>query len=451
MDDSNLPKLIVIWICAIAALVAARWWRKTPGTGLVLAYVLNLWMIHWVAPALYLLPGYQLFDLRIVALGLEQSVYAVIAFAAGCLLLAPVLLSFGLLQRPRSHQLPDRRLATSYLALGAGSYVIMSIGIGALPSATAVFATGQQLVVVGLTLCCWQAWRIRNYPALALWLGVTLLLPLATIITRGFIGYGAVAALIVLVFVAGFFRSPWRVALAGVLVTYLGLSVYVTYMRDRNEIRESVWGGQSLPNRVDRLGTTFKEFEWFDLSNTVHLNAIDTRLNQSFLVGLAVSRLSDIGGYAHGQTLWEALLALVPRALWPDKPLQAGSGNMVTEYTGLTFAAGTSVGIGQVMEFYVNFATFGVIVGFMLMGVLVTVLDTAAAERLAANDLHGFVLWYLPGISLLQVGGSLVEVTASAAASLVVALIANKYLDRLQRSEPVGARLAVSPRAVHRV
>jgi hypothetical protein len=76
-----------------------------------------------------------------------------------------------------------------------------------------------------------------------------------------------------------------------------------------------------------------------------------------------------------------------------------------------------------------NFGTPGVVIGFMIMGVLVTSFDWQAAERLARNDLHGFVLWFLPGIALLQVGGQLVEITASAAASLVVALLVNRLLD----------------------
>lgn len=68
-------------------------------------------------------------------------------------------------------------------------------------------------------------------------------------------------------------------------------------------------------------------------------------------------------------------------------------------------------------------------------GVVISILDASAAQRLASGDLHGFVLWYLPGISLLQVGGSMMEVTTSAAASLFVAFLANKYLDRLQRKQ----------------
>jgi hypothetical protein len=440
MVDSRLPTLLLIWLGAILALAVARAWRRTPGVGLVLAYVLNLWLIHWIAPAIYVLPWYQGFDQRIVEAGLEQSTYGVIAFAFGSLVLTPFLLNFGILPRARACAI-DRRLPLAFVGIGAASYALLSLGVGAIPSATAIVSTGQQLVVVGLALCCWLAWRNRAKGQLTLWLVVTALLPFITILTRGFIGYGAVAALTVLIFISGFVRPRALVVVAAMIVGYVGLSVFVTYMRDRGEIRDTVWGGQPMQARLSQLEKTIADFEWFDISKREHLAQVDGRLNQSFLAGLAVSRLSDSGGYVHGDTFWDAMIAIVPRALWPEKPTEAGSGNMVSEYTGLKFVAGTSVGIGHVMEFYVNFGTLGVIFGFLAMGLLVTALDTASAERLVLNDLHGFVLWFLPGISLLQVGGSLVEATASAVASLVVAFLANKYLDRLQ-GKSVGLRQA---------
>jgi hypothetical protein len=143
----------------------------------------------------------------------------------------------------------------------------------------------------------------------------------------------------------------------------------------------------------------------------------------------------------NGRTLSDAFLALVPRLLWPDKPITAGSGHLVTELTGIQYAGGTSVGIGQVLEFYGNFGTTGVVIGFMIIGLIVTTLDILATERLANGDLHGFVLCYLPGLAFLQVGGQLVEVTASAGASVVVALLANRYLDRLQKRQPHQTKL----------
>src|SRR5438874_6658145 len=132
-------------------------------------------------------------------------------------------------------------------------------------------------------------------------------------------------------------------------------------MRDRTEIRATVWGGESFGNRFDQLGETAGTFEWFDATNADHLKRIDSRLNQNILVGAAVRWLDEMGGYAHGDTLWDSLLALIPRALWPDKPIEAGSGSVVSQYTGIQFATGTSVGLGHVMEFYVNYGTVGVI------------------------------------------------------------------------------------------
>jgi hypothetical protein len=448
MDDSRLATLLLIWLGAIFSLAVGRAWRRTAGTGLVLAYVLNLWLIYWLAPALYLLPSYHGFNQESVEAGLEQSAYGIAAFTFASVLLTPFLLNFGILPVARPARAVDANVPRAYLGVGAASYMALSIGIGVIPSATAIVSTGQQLAVVGLALCCWDSWRQGSRTKLLFWLGLTTLLPFVTIVTRGFISYGAVAAATVLIFVSGFIKTRFIAFAAGFLAAYVGLSVFVTYMRDRGEIRETVWGGQPLQARLAQLEKTIARFEWFDFSNADHLAAVDGRLNQSFLAGLAVNRLSDSGAYAHGDTLWEALMALVPRALWPEKPVAAGSGNLVTEYTGLRFAAGTSVGIGHVMEFYVNFGTVGVVFGFLMMGLLVTTLDLAAAERLAVNDLQGFVLWFLPGISLLQVGGSLVEMTASAAASIVVALITNKYLARLQRKHrdvrPVSLWPAVS-------
>src|SRR5438067_13928766 len=75
MDSSSLSANLLIWLAAIATLAAGRSWRRVPGTGLVLAYVLNLWLIHWIAPALYILPWHRGFDPTVVEVGLRQSMY----------------------------------------------------------------------------------------------------------------------------------------------------------------------------------------------------------------------------------------------------------------------------------------------------------------------------------------------------------------------------------------
>jgi hypothetical protein len=427
-------------MAAAAIIVAAQWREGGTGAGLMLAYVINLGTIHWLGAAIYLFPWYSNYPPGVVEVGFRQSVWGIIALATGSAMLAP-----WLLRRVRAAKrasLPEtpgsRRVAVTFVGVGLlFSLVLLPLVAGA-PTLTAIVSVGRSLIAAGLGVACWEAWRRRSRVLIA-WMGAALCLPFLTVITQGFLGFGAVTAVAVGSLLATFYRPRWKLALIGLVLGYLGLSFYTAYMRDRGDIREVVWGGQNLVDRVEQLYVTVSTSEWFNPYDDNQLSEIDGRLNQNYLVGLAVDFLvSRPADYAKGETLWEAVIALVPRALWADKPVGAGSGDLVTRYTGVEFAEGTSVGIGQVMEFYVNFGTLGVVLGFGVLGLLLSIIDSTAGRKLSAGDWPGFALWYLPGLALLQVGGSLVEVTASSAASLVAALMVNQLLFRRAR---IGRRL----------
>jgi hypothetical protein len=78
----------------------------------------------------------------------------------------------------------------------------------------------------------------------------------------------------------------------------------------------------------------------------------------------------------------------------------------------------------------VNFGTTGVFFGLLLIGTLLALVDRTAAYRLQQGDAHGFLLWYLPGLSLLLLGGSFIEMTSSAAAALIMAFLLNRISAR---------------------
>ena len=61
-------------------------------------------------------------------------------------------------------------------------------------------------------------------------------------------------------------------------------------------------------------------------------------------------------------------MALVPRVLWPDKPVYGAAVHIVADMTGLHLDENTSWGVGNVMEFQINFGTTGVIIGFLILG-----------------------------------------------------------------------------------
>jgi len=433
----------MLWgsLAGVALLLRLSWRPAARASGLTLCYMFSLATIHFAGAWISILPASPSDNRALVALGFRECFAGVIAFTAGALLVDKIVArrtpfpsrtrcSPGHESPPRqpSSAASDRqaRWPFAYVLLGFLCILLLPV-VGRIPSIGAVAYCGAYLTIVGFCLACFQAWQAGRRAQFVAWVGATCTFPVFTILTVGFIGYGAVAAMMVLSFALVHYRPRWQASLGLLLLGYLALSAYVTYMRDRDELRDVVWGGDSYSARATKLKEIFTRFEFFQPGNERQLQAIDGRLNQNYLVGAACTQL-DLGivTFARGWTVWQAVLALVPRIVWPDKPVVAGGGNIVSDYTGITFADDTSVGLGQVMEFYINFGRSGVIIGFFCFGLIVRLLDSQAAKCLDAGDPASFAMWYLPGLSFMQTGGSLVEVSGTFAASVVMVYVVNK-------------------------
>jgi hypothetical protein len=245
----------------------------------------------------------------------------------------------------------------------------------------------------------------------------------------GFIGYGVSAVIVVWVFVSRFYQPRWQVIATFVVVVFLGLSVWVTYSRDRQDIREVVWRGgaeqtftERMNNRVNRVVETFLNFEFVNIREQRHLEAIDSRLNHNLLIGQTVEYMESGGAeFAHGKTILIAVVSMIPRILWPSKPV-VGSNTLVETYSGRSFDSGSSFGAGQVFEFYANFGTFGVIFGFVCLGALLRVFDIQAGRHLISGDWWRCAAWLTVGLSFVKPGGDLPSM-AMTFASLVVLIV----------------------------
>ena len=445
--DPTFDTWVAVWALSAGVILLIRTASRLPGAGLVQAYLLNLALLYWLAAALYVLPWYTNHDPGVVLAGLQQSTYAVIGFGVGSVVLAPWFSPAARAAIRSARRSAEPELARKYMVVGLVTFFALTPLVSRIPTISAIAVQGWDLLVVGLGLSCWQAWQARKSRAMLGWLSVTLCLPLVTIVTQGFMGYGTAAATAILTFIGNFYRPRWRGLIAGLILGYLGLSMYVTYMRDREAIREVVWNGQPLSARLDRVRLTLSTFEWFDWHNQDHLVRLDDRLNQNLLLGAAVQYMdAGLAHFAYGQTLWEGFIALIPRAIWPTKPVVAGSGTLVTQYTGIPFAPGTAVGIGHVMEAYISFGTVSVVVGFVLLGILVGLIDFAAGRRLWTGNMRGFLMWFLPGLSFLQVGGSMVELTSSAAAAVLAAWLVNRLVARGELAKPAARPILVARR-----
>jgi hypothetical protein len=305
------------------------------------------------------------------------------------------------------------------------------------PSSTAILSPLTALLILGLWLQLYIGVIIRDWRRVVGPLAALPLLPMLTTIVQGFIGFGVYWALSVVAFLYVSIHSrKWTLILAP-FVIYFGLSLFVTYMRDRTQIREVVWQHDSgFGERVDRVITTITDFEFFDLTDPNHLAALDGRLNQSFFVGLAVERYQEgLFELQYGGTV--PIWALVPRAIWPDKPPVGGGRTVVHDATGLDLDEATSFGAGQVLEFFVNFGWLGVVGGFFLFGALFRWLDHIIIRSLNALEVRKLVLAVLPGFALLQPIGNLLEMVVSVVAAVVAAYALGTFL---------GMRKVVRPR-----
>jgi hypothetical protein len=418
--------LMLIWL---AVGIGLTWLagQKSGSAGLPLAYFLGLSLIH-VPGALVVLAG-ETFDLASdpTTVGFEQTIIGMIAFLVGVATARYVPTSDMQVSAWRPGDLTSQRLAllnkAAFLYLCIGLFVMFAMPsfVFDIPSAAAIVSSLGSLIIVAACLQLWIASNTRN--SLKFWSAVALLplLPLLTVIRAGFLGYGTYWLLAIVTFLFGQSRRRVAYFLLAPAVFFVGLSLFVNYMAARGEIRRLVWYEEaSLGDRLQQIGEVFQNFEWLDLSNSRHRELINLRLNQNWFIGVAVARL-EAGEveYLSGSTFGKMILALIPRAVWPDKPAVGGGGSVVHDLTGIQFAEGTSVGAGQVLEFYANFGTLGVIGGFLLYGWLLGRVDGRAVNALYRGDPRLFVFWFLIGLAMLQPGGNLLEVTVSAAAGAI--------------------------------
>ena len=404
--------LLILWIGLLVALLAFAVGPPGRGGALTLAYFLDLSLIHVPGVVVFLDDASGLSEFADTSYGFELTLAGMAAFVAGAV--AARLTGQTIAQsRPPTIRAGGgiRRLGlagvgTRCRLLPAAVLRVRPIGFGDLDP----FLVPEPAHPRVLDAVSYRTGSPADGGRGLLALGLLPLLPLMTLVTGGFLGYGVHWVLGTLAFWYIEARRRLWIFLASPLLVFIGLSLFVTYMSQREAIRDVVWYEQAgFFERLERVSRVITDFQLLDLSSDAHLAAIDERLNQNELVGAAMARhWAGFYDFAYGGTV--PLWGFVPRALWPDKPAVGGGGSLVTEYTGIPFGEGTSVGAGQVLEFYVNFGIPGVLAGFTGLGFLLMRLDLGIMRAFSAGDLPGLLLRALPGLSLLQPGGNLLEI-----------------------------------------
>ncbi len=420
---------VAVWSTVFAAYFFVKAPRKTNFDVARNIFIADMAINHLFGALIYVLPWYipttpfvvLFYTADQVAEGFLKTSIGLFSFFLGNTFLVHFTRSF--LKGGQSFDSKDTGISPRKIVLlGAFFYFGLS-SLKRIPSIGLISVSGWTLMIVGICLALWDSYKKKKRGLFVCWLFGSLTgLPLFTMIVQGSIGYSIRVITVILCFLAYFYRPKWKVLIAVPIVIFLGLTVFVNYLNAREQLRSVVWEGGDLAARFDVIQKACLNARWFNYRNIMQLEFIDGRLNQNAQVGLGVEYL-DSGAvpFAAGGTIRDAMVALVPRILWPGKPITGGSGSLVTDYTGRVFAEGTSVGVGLPLELYVNYGTSGIVFGFMFFGLIIGIYDQLAGRAITCGSIKRFLRLFIPAVSLGHINGSLAE-TVGTLASLYVFL-----------------------------
>jgi hypothetical protein len=410
--------LYYIWILLLLLLLLIIGRGKKGGV-LCLSYFLGLSLIH--VPGLYVNSSISnsLINNIETEKGFIVTLYGMISFIVGSLLVKIIYQKNAVsIVKKYDYQKQSRYL----FILGSMVYFFLMPVIYFIPSLTSLISPLTGLLTVAFFMHFYHS-KIYN-SKLHLLLGLVFLpiLPLLTMFTSGFAGFGSYWVITIISFLYIIFKKRYFI-IFGPIVGAFAISFSVSYFKERDALREKVWyQNSSFSDRLEVFEDMITNFELIDKDNSDHAKLIDERLNQNILIGQAIDlREKGITEQAMGSTI--PLWVFIPRIVWPDKPNVGGSNTLVADYTGRTFVSGTSVGVGQSLEFYINFNTLGVIIGFFLYGIILMILDINIIHFLNEGNFIGIIKSSLVGIAMLQPGGSLMEVIIAVIGSFILSPI----------------------------
>jgi len=254
--------------------------------------------------------------------------------------------------------------------------------------------------------------------------------------------------LIPIILVMAFFDrvTAWSFLKCFVLV-FPCMYLMFAWMASRNVIRSGDLDQLPISERASRFADVFVyELQHIEVTPYDIQNLLFERIDMSDLLAQEVGFEDSPSGedqFRYGGTYADGAYALIPRALWTDKPMVAGYADFVSAYTGSYRSDTTAVGVPEQFELYANGGPPFVIVGMFILTYLCARLERfIAVSRRPLHILMPSIMFLMPfanGIEQLML--VLATAVAGAASSFLVAraveLFYPKFLPEFQaRREP---------------
>jgi hypothetical protein len=370
------------------------------------------------------------------------------------LLVSAALLAFGIVTRIVA---PARRRAQLELSVNvapSASLLLAVFALGILGSAVALYVgaagyqadqTGGEDVVAGgqflralgtlsvlavlITAVTYFGSGIKRYRTVLM---VTLLVQVAFGFLVGFKGSSLTPVLLTLLaYIACKRRIPWRAIIVVTLATFLllvpGNLAYRQFVGNEPPATATASSSKLLPT----------------LRRSMRRAEIYARLRFRYIDSVALIMDLTPGVYPRGSgsRYWTLpQLILVPRVVWPDKPLLDDGGRFAHTYWEIPRQHATSIPLTQVGDLYRNFGRAGVGVGVCLWGLGIALFLRASwrwrSPRFEAIYLYSLATW------VTYVESDLPELIVGAAKTMPVALVVAWALLPGRQSLPGYRRIA---------
>lgn len=277
-----------------------------------------------------------------------------------------------------------------------GSYSRLSF-----PMSDVLFETGRYLTVPALGLGAYLA--LREGRSYAGWIGAAALVPAFYLFVWGFTSLGFMFMMSLVGFWMSQMRKPdgaigkLRTAVTTLVVIWVLLTLFVVWFSVRDQIRLVVWSQQE-GSALGILLASLRDTKMFSPWNFDSLDYLNIRLNLPLFIGKMMEtheQMPDLKAW--GSTLFILPLVIVPRFLWPAKPVRGGT-EFMSAHTGIEFSDNVTFGTGPVFEFFVNFGYVGVFCGMLLLGMTVRYLDRRASETLSTGRYVDFAMFMTMGL-----------------------------------------------------
>ena len=440
---------LAVWILIFGSLFKIVRGRVRLSVALPIAFFFAM-TFEYIGAFAYAVPGYdhlrpdgdpwlasKEIDVAHIKSGITLTTLALASFVIG-------VWAFGLGRRINKRA-PERRPKIGnrvFYALGGltlGGLFTMFVDLP-IPMYDAFSQVSRNAAVVFICLGAFVALSKQSKTSFAMWGGAAALVPALYLFAWGFMSYGFLA----ITFFAAFYamkltnKPPGTIpgTAVGALATYGLISIFVSYMSFRGLIRSVVWGGGSISDRFNVVLYAMRDITVLNPFDYASLDWLMMRLNQGMFVGKVIeSHAVNETLRVHGETLILALIAWIPRPLWPGKP-ELGGSNFLQHHSGIDFSDKVSFGAGQVIELYVNFGTPAVIVGFIVLGWVIALFDQRAGESLSAGNYIRFAKYATLGLALIKPLSDVFFLVNTVAATLIVFWVLETFVVGQNRRVP---------------